>query len=229
MIVLPPYGTLDLEVAVASDLDVVNAARVSFAKRSELEDGQLPEGDQKLIDYLIREEHGTPFEHNFFRFRVRAPIFVLREWHRHRIGVSINEESGRYVELREESWTPSPGEIRVRQGRPGRYRYEAADPELAEEASSRQEALHRTAMEEYRWQLERGVAPEVARNVLPLGTYSEMIWSCNARSLMNFIHLRAAPEAQQEIRRYAEALEEIFAEWMPCTYKSFIQNGRRAP
>lgn len=222
---LPPYGFVFLEAAEASDLDVVRAARASFRKGDE----GLSEGDQKLIRFLLREEHGTPFEHNFFRFLVRAPIFVLREWHRHRIGVSINEESGRYVELREDSWTPAPDEVRIREGKPGRYEYVPAPPEIAEEAALRQEELHRRAFDEYRWQLDAGVAPEVARNVLPLGTYSQMVWSCNSRSLMHFLHLRTAPEAQREIRLYANALEEIFSEHMPITHQAFVDFGRRAP
>lgn len=228
-LVLPPDGFVRLDGALASDLDVVQAARVSFRKRSTLENGQLPEADQKLIGYLMREEHGSPFEHNFFRFQVRAPIFVLREWHRHRVGISINEESGRYVELREESWVPSPEEVRVRKGKPGHYVYEEAAEELGQEASERQAEFHNQAFREYRWQIDHGVAPEVARNVLPLGTYSEMIWSCNARSLMHFLHLRLAPEAQREIRLYAEALLEIFREEMPVTCQAFESCDFQAP
>ena len=224
--VLPPHGTIDLQGALASDADVVRAARISF-RRSVGE--ELSDADRKLIAYLMREEHGSPFEHNYFRFQVRAPIFVLREWHRHRIGVSINEESGRYTELREDAWLPSPEEMRVRVGRPGRYTYEPASSDVARAAVERQAEAHRSSFEEYRWQIEQGIAPEVARNVLPLGTYSEMIWSCNARSLMHFLHLRAAPEAQQEIRKYAEAIEKIFAEWMPVTHEAFVEYGRQAP
>jgi thymidylate synthase (FAD) len=224
-VVLPPHGFVQLESALASDLDVVRAARISFRRSTET----LSEADEKLIAYLMREEHGTPFEHNYFRFQVRAPIFVLREWHRHRIGASINEESGRYVELREEGWTPEPDEIRVRRGRPGHYQYETASREIGQEAAEGQRNIHQAAFAEYRRQIELGVAPEVARNVLPVATYSEMIWSCNARSLMHFLHLRNAPEAQREIRLYAEALEEFFAEEMPVTHQAFVQFGRRAP
>lgn len=224
--VLPPHGFVGLQGALASDADVVRAARISFRKSV---GDDLSEADRKLIAYLMREEHGSPFEHNYFRFQVRAPIFVLREWHRHRIGVSINEESGRYTELREDAWIPGADDMRVRSGRPGHYEYQDAPRDIALAASERQAEAVRVSFEEYRWQIEQGIAPEVARNVLPLGTYSEMIWSCNARSLMHFLHLRAAPEAQQEIRRYAEAIEEIFAKKMPVTHAAFVEYGRRAP
>lgn len=224
-IVLPPHGYIELKDYLASDIDVVRAARISFRKSADT----LSEGDRKLIAYLMREEHGTPFEHNYFRFQVRAPLFVFREWHRHRIGTSINEESGRYVELREESWVPSPSEIRVRKGNRGHYEYEEASEKIAEDAARGQKEAHRVAFKEYRRQIDLGVAPEVARNVLSLGTYSEMIWSCNARSLMHFLHLRSAPEAQREIRLYAEAMEDLFSKCMPVTYEAFVRFGRRAP
>jgi thymidylate synthase (FAD) len=97
-------GFVRLDAVCADDLSVVNAARVSFGAQSE----DLNEKDQGLIGFLMREQHGTPFEHNFFRFHIKAPIFVVREWFRHRIGWSYNEYSGRYSEIPTEAYVPSP-------------------------------------------------------------------------------------------------------------------------
>lgn len=171
----------------------------------------------------------SPFEHNFFKFRVEAPIFVFREWMRHRIGHSYNEVSGRYKELEEKFYTTLPATIRTQTGKPGQYKFEKLDKKIAEEAASVIfEAQHRS-FEIYRELLELGVAKEQARAVLPVGTYSKMIWSCNARSLMHFLNLRTAPNAMREIRDLALRAEVIFSKQMPITYEAWIENGKVAP
>ena len=138
------HGFVRLDDAMASDLSVVNGARVSFARRKE----ELDDSDAGLIRFLMRERHGTPFEHNAFRFHIRCPIFVARE---------------------------------------------------------------------------------VARSVLPVGAYTEFYWTVNARSLMNFVSLRASETAQREIRRYAEPVEHFLEQQMPVTHAAFVAGGRRAP
>jgi thymidylate synthase (FAD) len=209
------HGFVRLDAAMADDLSVVNGARVSFARRRE----ELDEADEGLIRFLMRDRHGTPFEHNAFRFHIRCPIFVAREWFRHRIG-SFNEFSMRYAKATDDFYIPEPEDVRSQVGKPGSYSFESVDPELAEHAREELQALRL---------VEQGVARELARSVLPVGAYTEFYWTVNARALMNFVSLRAAETAQREIRRYAEACEHFLAEQMPITYDAFLANDRTAP
>lgn len=210
----------------ASDLDVVNAARVSY----DTEHLEFEDGDDKLIAYLIKNRHGSPFEHGYMKFRIEAPIFVFREWHRHRVGHSYNEMSGRYVELDERFYAPEPEDIRTQEGKTGSYTYAAVrDGDVADEAALIIERTCHHAFQEYKYLLELGVAKEQARCVLPVGTFSQMIWSCNPRSLMHFLGLRNHPRALKEIRDVAAAVEEIFADVMPITHQAFVDNERTAP
>jgi thymidylate synthase (FAD) len=218
------HGFVRLDGCMADDLSVVNAARVSFAQRSE----DVGERDQGLIRFLVRERHGTPFEHNAFRFHIKLPIFVMREWARHRIG-SFNEWSARYSQLDPEFYVPQPEDVRTQVGKPGSYSFDAVDPELAEHTRETQLAVYGQAYAAYADLLERGVAKEVARNVLPVAIYTQFYWTVNARSLMNFLSLRNAVTAQREIRRYAAAVEQLFAERMPITHSAFVANERRSP
>jgi thymidylate synthase (FAD) len=218
------HGFVRLDGCMADDLSVVNAARVSFAQRSE----ELGERDQGLIRFLMRERHGTPFEHNAFRFHVKLPIFVMREWARHRMG-SFNEWSARYSQLDPEFYVPEPQDVRTQVGKPGSYSFDPVDQELADHTRETQIAVYEQAYAAYADLLERGVAKEVARNVLPVAIYTQFYWTVNARSLMNFLSLRNAVTAQREIRRYAAAVEQLFAEKMPITHSAFVANERRAP
>jgi len=218
------HGFVRLDDAMASDLSVVNAARVSFARRKE----EMDESDEGLIRFLMRDRHGTPFEHNAFRFHIRCPLFVAREWFRHRVG-SFNEFSMRYAKATEEFYVPEPEDVRSQVGKPGAYSFEPVDPELAEAAREELRSVYEHAYATYERLVEQGVARELARAVLPVGAYTEFYWTLNARSLMNFISLRAAETAQREIRRYADACEQLFATQMPVTYEAFVANERRAP
>ena len=218
------HGFVRLDDAMATDLSVVNAARVSFARRKK----EMDEGDAGLIRFLMRERHGTPFEHNAFRFHVRAPIFVAREWFRHRIG-SFNEFSMRYAKATEDFYVPAEEDVRTQVGKPGSYSFERVDAELAEHAREELQDVYETAFGAYQRLVEAGVARELARTVLPVGAYTEFFWTVNARALMNFVSLRNAESAQREIRRYAEAVEQFFAERMPVTHGAFVACGRVAP
>jgi thymidylate synthase (FAD) len=218
------HGFVRLDEAMASDLSVVNAARVSFARRRDEMDAK----DEGLIRFLMRERHETPFEHNAFRFHVRAPIFVAREWFRHRIG-SFNEFSMRYARATDEFYVPEPEDVRTQVGRPGAYSFEEVSAELAEHARDELRTMYDSAYAAYERLLELGIARELARLVMPVAAYTEFYWTVNARSLMNFISLRAAESAQREIRRYAEACERFFAESMPVTYAAFAEYRRNAP
>ena len=209
---------------MADDLSVVNAARVSFARRRE----EVDDADAGLIRFLMRDRHGTPFEHNSFRFHIRCPIFVAREWFRHRIG-SFNEFSMRYAKATDDFYVPEADDVRSQVGKPGAYSFEPVDPELAERTREEIQAVYDTAYATYTRLVEQGVARELARSVLPVGAYTEFYWTVNARALMNFVSLRAAETAQREIRRYAEACEQFLAEKMPITYDAFVANDRTAP
>ena len=213
-----------LDGALADDLSVVNGARVSFARRK----AEMDDSDAGLIRFLMRDRHGTPFEHNAFRFHIRCPIFVAREWFRHRVG-SFNEFSMRYARATDDFYIPEPEDVRSQVGRPGAYSFEPVADELAEATREELRAVYETAFATYERLVEQGVARELARAVLPVGAYTEFFWTVNARSLMNFVSLRAAETAQREIRRYAEAVESFLAERMPITHEAFVANGRVAP
>jgi thymidylate synthase (FAD) len=218
------HGFVRLDAVMADDLSVVNGARVSFARHKE----EMDESDEGLIKFLMRDRHGTPFEHNSFRFHIRTPIFVAREWFRHRIG-SFNEFSMRYAKATDEFYVPEPEDVRTQTGKPGAYSFEEVTPEVAETTREELKAVYESAYQTYERLVELGVARELARCVLPVGAYTEFYWTVNARALMNFLSLRASETAQREIRRYAEACELFFAEKMPVTHAAFVASGRVAP
>jgi thymidylate synthase (FAD) len=218
------HGFVRLDDAMASDLSVANAARVSFARRKDV----LDESDEGLIRFLMRDRHGTTFEHNAFRFHVRCPIFVAREWFRHRVG-SFNEFSMRYAKATDEFYVPAAEDVRTQVGKPGAYTFDPVEPELADRTREELRTVYEAAYATYTRLVEQGVAREVARCVLPVGAYTEFYWTVNARALMNFVSLRAAETAQREIRRYADAVESFLAGQMPVTHAAFVANDRTAP
>ncbi len=220
------HGRVTCLVAQAQDLDVVNAARVSF----HTEEAEMNERNAGLIRFLMRERHGTPFEHNFFKFRIKAPLFVFREWHRHRVGHSYNEWSARYSELEPVFYIPKVEDVVTQQGKPGNYEFaQHYDNETAETFRAELEAASLDSYQRYQWALEHGVARQQARLFLPVNIYSEMIWSANARSIMHFLSLRNSNDAQMEIREYAQVVEQFFFATMPITAKAFVDSGRVAP
>ena len=228
--------TVELVKSSASDADVLFAARVSTAGEKSLEEiGADPERSAGLINYLMRDRHGSPFEHNQFTFYVSAPIFVFREFMRHRT-FSYNEESGRYRRLEPVFYLPGPERKLVQEGKPGRYVFVDGSEEQHRLVA---ESTRRVCTEAYRAYLEMldaGVAREVARGVLPVSIYSTMYATCNARALMNFLSLRTKREdatfpsfPQREIEMVAERMEEHFARTMPLTHAAWNRNGRVAP
>jgi thymidylate synthase (FAD) len=217
------HGFLALDGALATDLAVVNGARVSFNEASQ----ELSERDEGLIRFLMRERHGSPFEHGYFRFIVKAPLFVVREHQRHRAGHSYNEWSGRYSKMEPEFYVPDF--VRTQVGKPGSYSFERVDDATRERARQEIDENARRAYAAYERMLEQGVAKEVARAVLPLSIYTKYYWSCNPRSLMHFCGLRNHEAAQYEIREYAAAAESFLARLMPVTHSAFVANGRVAP
>jgi thymidylate synthase (FAD) len=218
------HGFVRLDQAMADDLSVVNGARVSFARHK----AEMDDSDAGLIRFLMRDRHGTPFEHNAFRFHIRAPIFVAREWFRHRVG-SFNEFSMRYAKATDDFYVPEPEDVRTQVGKPGAYSFDPVPDDVAETTREEIRQVYESAYSAYERLVELGVARELARAVLPVGAYTEFYWTVNARALMNFLSLRNAETAQREIRRYAEACERFLAERMPITYEAFVAAGRVAP
>ncbi len=229
--------TVELIKHSASDTDVLWAARVSTAGEQSLEEtSKDPERSKGLINFLMRDRHGSPFEHSSMTFFVSAPIFAFREFHRHRVGWSYNEESGRYRELQPVFYVPGEGRALVQRGRPGKYEFVEGSPEQRAVVTKVLEESYASSYAAYQEMLEAGAAREVARAALPVGLFSSMYATCNARSLMHFLGLRTQHEEarvptfpQREIAMIGERMEEEWARLMPLTHAAFNANGRVAP
>jgi thymidylate synthase (FAD) len=228
--------TAELVRSSARDADVLFAARVSTKGELSLEDVDADaERSKGLIGFLMRDRHGSPFEHNSMTFYVHAPIFVFREFMRHRIA-SYNEESGRYRELRPVFYLPGAERDLVQEGRPGHYQFLPGSPDQYKLVTEATRRVCEQAYSAYQEMLEAGIAREVARIVLPLTIYSSMYVTMNARSLMNFLSLRTKREnsaypsfPQREIEMVAEQMEAAWARLMPLTHAAFEAAGRVAP
>lgn len=218
------HGFVRLDAAEATDLSVVNGARVSFLQMKQ----DMDTKDEGLIKFLMRERHASPFEHNLFRFHVRCPLAVAREWMRHRWS-SFNEHSLRYSEAIDDFYVPDAEQVRGQVGKPGAYRFETMDVDKAALVQDLMRKQYQEAWNLYQEMLEMGVAKELARFVLPVALYTEFYWTVNARALMNFVSLRNAEAAMWEIRQYGKAVEDFFAEQMPLTHAAFVDCGRVAP
>jgi thymidylate synthase (FAD) len=219
------HGELELLELLGEEQTICRAARVSTGKDRMLNPSEKVANDG-LIRYLLTNRHGTPFEHVVFQFRVKAPIFVTREWMRHRIG-SFNERSGRYSKYEPKFYTPRA--FRTQTGKPGAYVYEDLNGEPADHAQGLFNRVHHVALESYQVLLELGVANELACRVLPTTLYTEFYWTVNARALMNFLSLRTAETAQWEIRQYANVIDGLFTSHLPATAAAFNAAGRVAP
>lgn len=218
-------GEVILIDSMASDLSVVRAARVSNGILTEKAD---PERDEKLINYLMKHRHGTPFEHNAFTFYIKCPLFVAREWQRHRIG-SFNEVSGRYVTFEPEFYVPTEYRVPAESNKQGSV-FPSGD-QVDWNDFNRGE-VGKAVTDAYNAYLSlrmAGVANEMARIILPLALYTQFYWTVNARSLMNFLSLRTAEDAQWEIRQYGHVIGAMFAEHMPMTFNAWLKNDKLAP
>ena len=220
---------------------VVAAAKVSTSG-PEAEAFATPdsaEGNAGLIRYLMMHRHGTPFEHGSMTFYVHAPIFVWREWHRHRIAFSFNEESGRYKQLEPVFYLPTEDRpmMKVEGWKPGRPKFTRCDePEIFSALNRNLSEQYQSAYEAYERNLSMGVDPGLARDCLPVGIYSACWVTCNPRSMMAFLSLRThEPTAKAvsyplwEIDVAARKCEAIFARLWPITHAAFCANGRVAP
>ncbi|MBN1466712.1 FAD-dependent thymidylate synthase [candidate division KSB1 bacterium] len=204
-------GIVRLIDFMGGDAAVVQSARVSFGKGMTDD-----ERDKKLLFFLLANGHETPFEHSVFKFHIKCPIFVARQWFRHRMA-SYNEISGRYTEMKEEFCLPE--QLRTQKAR--NYKYEEVEQALNEELKRKIAAHYSASFALYQELLDKGVAKEQARIVLPLSLYTQFYWTINCRSLMNFVRLRLEEHAQYEIRQYARVIDAIFREKMPWTHEAF--------
>lgn len=227
--------TVELVQDNASDRIVAQSARVSTVGDKSLISNTDDSEISGLINFLLRERHGSPFEHSTFTFYVKAPIFVWREHMRHRMA-SYNEESGRYKELAPEFYVPSQDRKLIQTGKTGAYVFEEGTALQHAKMVKNYTETCSVAYNAYLDMLKAGIAKEVARGILPLNIYSSAYVTMNSRALMNFLSLRQSVEGshfpsypQREIEMVAEKYEAIFAEKMPLTYKSFVDNGRVAP
>lgn len=218
----------------ASDEMVAKAAWVSTVGEEAKEKDTTKIGG--LINYLMRDRHGSPFEHNNFTFFIKTPLFVRSEFHRHRIGWSYNEESGRYSEMKPDFYIIPENRNLVQVGKPGSYEFLPGSPKevalVQKEMMEDSEYLY----SRYKSRLDRGVAKEVARETLPLNLMTSFWATCNARSLMSFLALRTKDDnstfisnPQWEINQVATEMEKAFKKQMPLTYNSWNQNGRVSP
>lgn len=205
-------GFVKLVDFLDGDKGIVDAARVSYGGKSKGE-----EADRKLLTYLLRNKHMSPFEHAVFKFHIKCPIFVARQWFRHRMA-SYNEISYRYTESKDEFYLPTTWRGQDKKNKQGSI----AAPEINQSEAYMVAEFHSTAaFMAYQKLLAMGVAREQARIVLPVNLYTQFYWTVNARSLMNFITLRADAHAQLEIQEYANTLSTMFEAKMPWTFSAF--------
>ena len=209
-------GFVELLDTFGDDLTVVNAARVSFHKEST----SLTKGDEKLIHYLADHHHTSPFFHPQIRMRLKMPIFVAREWFRHQIGFARNEVSRRYVDEAPVCYAPEVVRARDAKLKQG----SKAEPvELNDLAKEMIEDMNHKACETYQELLDMGVAPEVARTVLPQGMYTEFIETASLCAYARLCQLRLDPGAQWEIRQYAEAVRLLLLSKFPVSWAALTK------
>ena len=220
-----PGGYVRFISIMGNDLTIVNDARQSY----DVEHRELTQSDSGLINFLVKHKHGTPIEGVEFKFQIKAPLPVAREWMRHR-WASYNEVSGRYVKQTMGFYHPSREAIRTQVGKPGHYTYEEIKNDLVQEKVAELfDNSYNISYDYYEELIKLGVAKELARNVLAQGMFTKFMYKTNARGLMNFMALRNDDRAMYEIRLYADAIEQIFEKHLPLTYKAFVDNGRVAP
>ena len=214
-------GFVEVIDSLGTDLTVVNSARVSFGKRHT----KYTDGDRKLVRFLAKYKHFSPFRHMIVQFHLKAPEFVMRQWYKHVVGIETtsssstkdhawNEISGRYVPVEDYYY-------------PQYFRKQSEDNKQASEGEIEdqkqgyflwEKGLHQV-QETYKELLELGVAKEQARAILPLSQYTEVYWTASFQAIMNFIELRDEDTAQWEIRQYAKCLKEMMYDIYPETVK----------
>lgn len=223
-----PGGSISWIDLFGDELTIVNAARVSFGVEKKV----LDDRDRRLIHYLVKHEHSSPFRHVFFRFKIYAPEFVMRQWYKHVVGAEWtsthpsqlhgwSEISGRYVPM-DEIYTPKKWRLQSKDNKQG------SDGLLPDTEQMICSTLYSECMgviqDTYQKLLEHGVAKEQARLLLPMSTLTSVVWTCSLQTVLHFIRLRCDPHAQEEIREYAAILEEWVQTYFPTTWDAFHSN-----
>lgn len=231
-IILRSDFDVELVEYAGSDELICKAARVSTLGAESIDSTE----SAGLIKFLMRNRHGTPFEHSMLSFRISAPIVVWREFMRHRIGISYNEQSGRYMELSPVFYVPPKQRNLIQVGKTGHYTFESGNDEQYRLCFEELYASYSTAWDSYQNQLNGGIAKEVARLCLPVAIYSTAYVTMNPRSIMNFLSLRTKSETSMfpsypmwEINYVADQIEALFARAFPVTWEAFCESGRVAP
>lgn len=225
--------TVDLYHLEGSDERIRKIARVST--NNDLDD-QTTEGLRKFLSFLMRNQHGSPFEHNLLTFRIEAPIFLWREFHRHRVGFSYNEQSGRYMQLLPHFYVPSE-ERRVYSNKPPSFKPSSpsytkllpTSPETWEQWKREIQFVYKACYSTYTLALSLGLDNGLARTVLPVGLYSACYVTCNLRSILNFLNLRLESDhshPQWEMDQLAQQLENYIASHFPLTHSVWVEHGR---
>ena len=211
-------GSVELLEVFGSDVTVVNAARVSFGKEVSVMD----EKDVKLLNYLAKHNHVSPFFHPQIRFRLKMPIFIAREWYRHQIGLSRNEVSRRYVDSKVECWVPQIIDIRERDPK-AKQGSKATPVESVEAVHCQLKEATESAVRTYEALLAAKVAPEIARTVLPQSMYTEFIETGSLAAYARICALRLDPTAQKEIQVYASFVDQLLSKAFPHSWKALQQ------
>ena len=208
-------GFVHLVDVMGSDKSIVNSARISFGKQVE----EIGEKDEKLIRYLWKHKHTSPFRHATLQFHVKAPIFVLRQWMKHQVGCAWNEISGRYVKFDAEFYSPETWREQHESNKQGSKG--AIDGQIAADLMYQETVEYTVAI--YHELLNRGVCKEQARMVLPVSLYSECYWTVSLQALMHFLSLREDAHAQLEIQEYARAIRTLAKPHFPVSLE--LQEG----
>jgi thymidylate synthase (FAD) len=223
------HGFVELIDAMGSDLTVVNSARVSFGKRKK----EISDGDRKLIQYLAEHKHWSPFRHVQLQFHCKVPEFVARQWYKHVVGISYSEQttvdhawneiSMRYVDASEFNfYTPQGFRTQSADNKQASTELLVNDPDLKLQESYQQHCEQSLAL--YNQLVDKGVAKEQARGLLPLSIYTEFYWTASLQAVVNFIHLRKHPGAQYEIQEYANALETFTQLVVPISFQALMKS-----
>lgn len=212
---------VEFEDAMGDDLRIANAARASKGvKKTEFDSG-----DAALIRSLIRDEHGAPFEKVRFEFYVECPIWMARQWFKHRFS-SFSELSGRYTEITPKFWLPNVTDVRAQVGKAMSYEYVSVDPDHAKAYLTGLMDSNIADYEFYKGALESGIAKEVARYHMPQNMYTKFMWGTDLRNMVNFLVLRNDKHAQKEIQEAAQKVEQTFAKVCPHTYNAWNELER---
>jgi len=216
------HGFVRVVDKMGADSSIVQAARISYGEGT-----KHTSQDRSLIRYLMRHKHTSPFEMCEIKLHIKMPIFVARQWIRHRTA-NINEYSARYSLMPDEFYIPEEKDIAHQSVDNKQGRGDALSHADARQVKKLIEDQSKAAYAAYENMLEKGVARELARVVLPQNIYTQFYWKCDLHNLLHLIALRSHSTAQFEVREYSNAIEEIVKEWMPITYEAFVDYRKEA-